>query len=154
MQRHMTVRAIVGAALALLVGACVGFEHTTTPVSPSDPALRSYLGNWAAASATSFPTPQSCGGLQWNITSQDATHVSGEFQATCSGGITLTGVASGTIDGNIRLEASGNATGLGPLPCPFSLTGTGVLQAASTITVTYGGQTCMGPISGTEILRR
>jgi len=63
-------------------------------------------------------------------------------------------VASGTIDGNIRWEASGNATGLGPLTCPFSLTGTGDLQATSTIAVTYTGQTCLGPISGTEVLHR
>jgi hypothetical protein len=123
-------------------------------LSPSDPALRSYLGEWASAPLTSFPTPQSCGGLRWKITSQDANNVAGEFQATCAGGISLTGAASGTIDGNIRWEASGTAAGLGPLTCPFSLTGTGDLQATATILVTYSGQTCLGPVSGTEVLRR
>ena len=154
MPKSMSVAAIAGVALAMSLSGCVGFEHKSTVVSPSDPALRSYLGEWAAASVTSFPTPQSCGGLRWTITSQDANSIAGEFQATCAGGASLTGVASGTIDGNIHFQASGTAAGLGPVTCPFSLTGTGDLQANTTILVTYSGQTRLGPISGTEVLRR
>lgn len=154
MPKSMSVAAFAGAALAVLLSGCVGFEHSSSVVSPTDPAVRSMLGEWAAAPLTSFPTPQSCGGLRWTITSQEANSIAGEFQATCAGGASLTGVASGTIDGNIQFQASGTAAGLGPLTCPFSLTGTGDLQANTTIRVTYSGQTCLGPISGSEVVRR
>ena len=150
---------MTGAGPALLLSACVGFESHTTTISPSDAAaLTSYVGNWTSAAGlnpTSFPTRDSCGGLQWKITSQDATSVAGEFQATCAEGIALAGVASGRLDGNIKFQASGTATGGSvPATCPFSLTGAGDIQDATTIRVTYSGQTCLGPISGTEVLRR
>ena len=149
--RHPIIFTVAFAALA---GACTGFEHSLTPTSPSDAALRSYLGNWSAAGVTTFPTSQSCGGLTWKITSQQGNSIAGEFHATCAGGVELNGIANGTIDGDIKFQASGTASGLGPLACAFTLNGTGVLQTSSTILVTYAGDTCAGPISGSEIIRR
>jgi hypothetical protein len=54
------VGAIAGIVLTAVLSACVGFEHNSTVVSPSDPVLRSCLGDWASAAATVFPTPRSC----------------------------------------------------------------------------------------------
>jgi hypothetical protein len=147
-----------GGGLALLLSGCIGFENRST-ISPSDAAsLRSYVGEWTSAaglSQMSFPTRESCGGLKWKVTTQDSTSMAGEFQASCAGDIILTGVASGRLDGSIRFEASGMATG-GSLPasCPFSLTGVGDIENPTTLRVTYTGQTCVGPIGGVEILHR
>ena len=154
MTRFAHSQMILAVTLAALASACTEFEHSAMPTSPSDATLRSYLGDWTSASVASFPTPQSCGGFTWKVTSQQGNKISGEFQATCAGGVALAGVASGTIDGDIKFEASGTATGLGPLTCPFTLTGTGVPQGTSTILVTYTGEMCMGNISGSEVLRR
>jgi len=144
---------IAGAALAACLSACVGFEHTETPASPTDPVLRSYVGEWASSALTSFPTPESCGNLRWTVASQTATSMSGQFQATCAGNLSLAGTASGTLaDGYIKWEAAGTASG--PLTCPFFLTGTATPDSTTTILVSYTGQTCVGPISGSEVLRR
>ena len=151
--RFAVKQMVLVAALAVLANACTGFEHTLTPTIPSDTTL-SYLGDWTSASLTSFPTPQSCGGVTWKVTSQQGNTIAGEFQVACAGGVTLSGVANGTIAGDLTFQAAGTATGLGPLACAFTLSGTGVLQTASSILVTYAGSTCAGPVSGSEIIRR
>ncbi len=56
--------------------------------------MRSYLGTWAGPAVT--PAAQSCGGLQWKITSQNGTQASGEFVATCADGIKLSGTMTAT----------------------------------------------------------
>lgn len=158
MSRSDILPAIVAVTLSALASACAGFEQHATPTTPSETTdLRSYLGEWTSAAATSsptFPTRETCTSLKWKITSQVGNTVSGQFQATCAGGAELSGVANGTIDGAIKFEASGGATGLGQDLCPFRISGTGTLQTTSTIVMTYSGQTCLGPISGTETLRR
>jgi hypothetical protein len=141
-------------SLAVLTQACFSVEYQETLRNSPSNSAQSLLGDWRSANAGSFPTPQTCGDLKWNVTSQDATHIAGSFEATCGGGVTLAGTATGVLDGNLRIEATGNATGLVPFTCPFTVNGTGVLQADSSLRVDYYGSTCVGAISGTEILRR
>jgi hypothetical protein len=142
-------------SLGCLTQACdVQYQQTLTN-SPSKASLtEAFLGEWRSAGPASFVTPQTCGDLRWNVTSQDATHVTGQFDATCAGGVALTGTATGFIDGALRFQAVGTATGLGPVSCPFTLDGTGTPQADATLRMDYTGTTCLGAISGTEILRR
>jgi len=142
-------------SLTWLTQGCFGVEYQETlSNTPSSTSAQAFLGEWRSANASSFPTSQTCGDLRWNVTAQDATHIAGNFEATCAGGVRLTGTASGVIDGNLRFTANGLASGLGPVSCPFDLNGTGVLQIDSSLRVDYTGSTCVGPISGTEILRR
>ena len=143
-------------ALTILVGSC-GFEHRSTPTSPSEIA-NAFVGVWASASglpATELPSPESCAGLEWHVTDQEGNTITGDFKATCAGGIALTGTATGTIEGpSIAWSASGTATSPVTPPCAFSLTGTAQLEGSEIIRVDYSGTTCLGPISGTEILQK
>jgi hypothetical protein len=152
--RHWLIAVhLIGAALATQACFDVGYKETlkTSPTGTG----QSFLGEWRSANTvTAFPTSQSCTNLVWQVTSQSDTSIAGTFEAACAGDITLTGTATGVIDGNLHITASGTAAGFGATLCNFSLTGTGVLQLDSSIRVDYTGQTCIGPISGTEIIRR
>jgi len=53
----------------------------------------------------------------------------------------------------VDLKASGKVTGAG-LDCPFSLAGTAVPEGLDTIRVNYSGTTCLGPVSGSELLKK
>ena len=100
------------------------------------------------------PAAQSCGGLQWKITSQTGSQASGDFAATCADGLTLAGTVTATHgDTAIPWAATGTAT-KGATTCPFSMTGTGTFQGTSNILVNYAGTTCLGPVSGSETIKR
>jgi len=144
--------------IALAVGstACLDvfkdiFKSPTTPTDSSG-SVRSYLGTWAGPTAT--PAAQSCGGLQWKITSQTGGQASGEFAATCADGIKLVGTVTAThSDTTIPWAATGTAT-QGSTTCPFNMTGSGTFQGTSNIVVNYAGTTCLGPLSGSETIKR
>jgi hypothetical protein len=142
-------------SLAWLTQACFDVQYQDAlKNTPSSTNARSFLGEWRSANPSSFPTAQSCGDLVWNVTSQDATRIAGNFEATCAGGAKLTGTASAVIGNPILLDANGMVTGMGPISCPFTLAGTGIPQTDASIRVEYIGSTCVGPISGTEVIRR
>jgi hypothetical protein len=66
----------------------------------------------------------------------------------------VTGTAEGTLSGStIAWNASGNATGPGVPSCVITLTGTAELGTDS-IRVPYSGDTCLGKVSGVEILKK
>ena len=126
-----------------------------SPTTPSDPgAIRSYLGTWAGPT-TATPTAQSCTGLQWKITSQTGSQVSGDFAASCADGVQLAGTLTAThSDTTIPWAATGTAT-KGATTCPFNMTGTGTFQGTSNIVLNYAGTTtCLGPFSGSETIKR
>jgi hypothetical protein len=155
--------AILGAALA--ASGC-GFEHTSTPVGPSpSPDLGSTPGGgssgtltgvWSSPAVAGIPGGTTCQEFQWRITSQTDTSVVGEFYASCSAGIVVRGVAAGQMNGsNVTMTASGTATLPGILSCPFTLNGVGQIQGNNeSMNLQYSGTTCIGPVSGSETLRR
>jgi hypothetical protein len=141
--------------LALFTQACFDVQYQDAlKNTPSNTGAQSFLGEWRSANPSSFPTGQSCGDLKWNVTSQDATRITGTFEATCAGGVKLAGTATARMGSPILLDANGMATGLGPISCPFTLAGTGIPQTDASIRVEFIGSTCGGSISGTEIIRR
>jgi hypothetical protein len=125
----------------------------TSPTEPSKPGeVRSYLGTWAGP--TVAPAAQSCGSLQWKITSQTGGQASGDFSAACADGVGLAGSMTAThSDTSIPWAATGTAT-KGSTTCPFSMTGTGTFEGTSNILVSYAGTSCNGPISGSETIKR
>lgn len=146
--------------LALACTACYGLENlfnkspTSGSDTPSSTTVRSYLGTWTGpALATS--TPQTCGGLQWKITSQTGNQITGDFTAACTGGMNLVGTLVATIADStiIPWAASGNAT-QGTTNCTFNLTGTGTFQGTSNIVVNYSGTACGVSLSGSETITR
>jgi hypothetical protein len=148
--------------MAFIVAAAVGstacfdmFKNIfNSPTTPSDTAgaVRSYLGTWVGPAV--MPAAQSCSGLQWKITSQSGTQASGEFAATCADGVKLAGTLTAThSDMTIPWAATGTAT-KDAASCPFNMTGTGTFQGTSNILVNYAGTTCLGPLSGSETIKR
>jgi hypothetical protein len=68
--------------------------------------------------------------------------------------VTITADLTGKLNGDvIDLTAKGQAVGLG-LTCGFTLNGVGTRQTTDAVELDYQGSTCLGPVRGTEILRR
>jgi len=143
-------------AVALAAAGCVGFEHKSTVTGPSNgtATINALMGTWASASSGVIPSPSTCVDFKWSPTEQTATSAKGSFSATCAGGLKVAGTASGTLSGStITWGANGSATESGGSPCPITLTGTAELGANS-IRIPYTGSTCVGPVSGVEILNK
>ena len=125
-------------------------------MGPSDgtATINALMGTWASASSGVIPSPSTCVDFQWNPTEQTATSAKGSFSATCAGGLKVAGTASGTLAGStISWGANGTTTETGGSPCAVTLTGTAELGTNS-IRIPYSGSTCVGTVSGVEILNR
>ena len=138
---------------ALVASGCIGFEHESTPTSPSAAGNGSLLGNWSSSNL--IPSPSSCTDFKWNVSEQTQTSAKGSFSATCAGDLKLTGTAQGefTTSGTIAWSGQANATAPGLTSCNVVLSGTAELQVDS-IRIPYSGDTCLGKVSGVEILKR
>jgi hypothetical protein len=106
--------------------------------------------------SNTLPSGSSCGNFQHHIATQTAGAIAGTFSAECGGGITLTGNATGQIsDTTVALTATGTATMPNAPPCPFTLSGTGTIEDNGyALRIPFSGTTCLGPVTGTEVLRR
>ena len=143
-------------AVALAAAGCVGFEHKSTVTGPSNgtATINALMGTWASASSGVIPSPSTCVDFKWNPTEQTATSAKGSFSATCAGSLKVAGTASGTLSGStISWDANGTATESGGPSCAITLTGTAELGTNS-IRIPYTGNTCVGPVSGVEILNK
>ena len=135
--------------------ACFDFGKST---SPSPTASSTLGGTWATLQSlpgVSGSLQDSCVNFRWTVTEFSGTSGSGTFSATCLGNVTVAGSASGSISGS-TVNWSANATGTIPglPPCAIAITGTATLEANNRIRIPYAGTTCLGPVSGTEIVTR
>ena len=114
-----------------------------------------FSGIWASSTPNGLPNIGSCSELQWQITNLTATDIAGNVTATCGGSVTITADLTGKLNGSdvIDLTAKGQAVGLG-ITCGFTLTGVGTRQSTDSVELDYQGTTCLGPVKGTEMLRR
>jgi len=79
---------------------------------------------------------------------------SGTFSATCAGELKIAGTADGVLSGStVTWNAHANASVPALPSCAISLTGTAELGVDS-IRVPYSGDTCLGKVSGVEVLRK
>jgi hypothetical protein len=146
--------------LALATTACYGLDNlfNKLPTSSSDTtastSVRSYLGTWIGPTVAA-PAASTCTNLQWKITSQTATQITGDFTGTCAGGTVLAGTVVATIGDatTIPWAASGTAT-QGATVCGFTMSGTGAFQGTSNILVTYAGTVCGVAVNGSETIKR
>jgi len=138
---------------ALVASGCIGFEHKSTPTSPSISGNNSLLGSWSSSNI--IPSPSSCTDFKWNVTEQTATAAKGSFTATCPGDLRLSGTAQGGFTSGtvISWSATGNATAPGLTSCAITLAGTASI-GTDAISVPYTGDTCLGKVSGIETLRK
>ena len=142
---------VLSIAAASLSG-CLGYERKSTLTGPSGSGIGALSGNWTSNSL--IPSPNSCSNFKWNPAAQTATTARGSFSATCAGDLQLTGTAEGALTASsIRWSAEGNATAPGLTSCRITLTGTAEL-GTDAIRIPYSGNTCLGPVNGTETLHR
>jgi hypothetical protein len=139
--------AVAASLLALTVGC-----GSNTPTSPGL-SVQMLQGAWT--SSTNNTSPTGCTNLKWTVTNISGNTGSGTFSATCLGSLDVSGTASGTVTGStLAWSVSGTATPAGGSACAFSLTGTATLENGNQLRIPYSGSTCMGPISGTEVLKK
>src|SRR6266545_175928 len=135
--------------VALMTSACA-FDHQTSVLVPTSaeavnnnpPAAGgnspgagatstpSLVGTYVSSSpAPTLPDPKTCGNFQYQITSQTPSSISGTFTGQCGGGLTISGSASGTLNGTaVTLTATGTASMPGIPSCPFTLNGNGTIE--------------------------
>jgi hypothetical protein len=156
----MRQRFLASASLvALLATAACGYAPATSPTQAASSAtslLSTSLKTGTFASTQSVGAQQgTCGGFSWTISNITATSVSGNFSATCNGSVQMSGSGSaqGTLanNGTINWTGNGTATVPGNSNCSISLSGT-VEVTATGLRIPYSGTTCLGPVSGTEVL--
>jgi hypothetical protein len=112
------------------------------------------MGTWASASASIIPAPSTCVDFKWNATEQTASTAKGSFSATCAGDLKVAGIAEGTLSGSIiSWSAAGTAESPVIASCAITLNGTAELGVNS-IRVPFSGNTCLGAVSGVEVLNR
>jgi len=139
-------------AIATASAACVGFERNSSAAGPSGAGVSALMGHWTSANI--IPTPSTCTDFKWNVSEQTSNSAKGSFSATCANELRLTGTAQGTLNGStVQWSAQGNASAPGLTSCAISLTGTAEIGINS-ISVPYSGDTCLGKVSGVELLRR
>ena len=154
MKRHTIIFLTMIAACAST--AC--FEVTTKTTGPSSSTSTALSGAWATTQSlpgASGSLNDACVNFKWTVTQISGTSGSGTFSATCLGNVAVAGSASGTLVGS-TLNWSANATATVPnVPvCTISITGSATLEANNKIRIPYQGTTCLGPVSGTEIISR
>jgi hypothetical protein len=140
----------IGAAVA---SGCIGYERRST-VSPTVTGTAALLGRWSSSSVSALPTPSTCTNFRWNVTEQTGNTASGTFTATCAGNLEVNGTAHATLSGNNVTWNAAAAASVPDLPsCPITLNGTAELGVDS-IRVPYSGDTCLGKVSGVEVLKK
>jgi hypothetical protein len=131
------------------------FKVSTTP-SAINSTSKLLGGIWVTVESVPGATPNSsCTNFRWAVTEYTGTTGSGTYSATCFGNVNISGSAQGTLSGvNVTWSATATATIDGqPQTCAINLSGVATLETDK-IRVPYSGTTCVGPVSGTEILRR
>jgi hypothetical protein len=150
MIRTALMTALTAAALAS--GACFEFSSTVTTPSGSAGAATQLVGGWASTSITA--AQNSCTDFNWSVTQTSGNTAIGTFSATCFGNVSVSGKASGSLaDAVLTWSATATAVVPGVTTCPIALSGTAQM-VGDTITIPYSGTTCLGPVSGTETLKK
>ena len=151
MKKKILALSVCGVLSAAASG-CFGFERKSTVTAPTATGVAALVGNWTSSNV--LPSPSSCSDFKWNVTEQTTNSARGAFSATCANDLRLSGTAQGTLSGSvINWNAQGTANAAGLVSCAISLTGTAEL-AGDSVRVPYSGDTCIGRVSGVEMLRR
>ena len=151
MKNHFLATILCFAATA---AGCVGYSSKTASTGPSAAGVAALMGNWVSANASIIPSPSACSDFKWNPTEQTSNSAKGSFSATCAGDLKVTGTATGTMSGSVvNWAANANAATPAQPTCQVLLGGTAELGVDS-IRIPYAGTTCLGPVSGVEILNK
>jgi hypothetical protein len=148
-----TLPLLLGAGLLLNAGCSnlFSFNNKTTPTSPDPTQITA--GQWSSiASETSLV--DTCTNFHWTILEVNGATSSGSFTATCVTNLQVSGTASGTLSGTeVAWTADASGTAPGAVACPVALSGTAKYDGTQ-FRIPFTGTTCLGDVSGTEVLRR
>ena len=141
----------------VLVAAAVStacFKVTTSP-TPKDSTSKMLGGTWVTVeSIPGASLSESCTNVRWAVSEYTGTTAKGSFSARCFGNVEIAGTAQGTLAGvNVTWSAAATGTIAGAPPCEIKLSGVATLETDK-IRIPYSGTTCLGPVSGTEIVKR
>lgn len=161
----MTIRSITILPLlaAVVCAAACSSERKTTILVPTSAtqtsgATQSLVGTWVSTTTVgarmTLPNSLSqCGNLQLTVTSQTASQATGRLTMDCPGGVTIAGNIVGQLGGaTIPVTWTGAAT-QGSESCAFTMNGTLTPLTSSSYRFDFTGQSCFGPIAGSETLR-
>jgi hypothetical protein len=150
MIRTTLLSALTAAAFAS--AACFDFSSKITAPSGTNAATAGLVGGWSSQGAS---LEDSCKDFKWSVTQTSGNTATGTFSATCFGNVAIAGSAAGSLNNNV-LTWSATATAVVPnvTTCPINLSGTATLAADGTIQIPYTGTTCLGPVSGTQTLKK
>jgi hypothetical protein len=110
-------------------------------------------GAWTSIASETTLT-NTCTDFHWTITEVAGTSGSGTFTARCMGTLVVAGTAHGSLSGTtVTWAADALGTTPGGASCPVVLTGTATFDGTQ-FRVPYTGTTCLGPVSGAEVLRK
>ena len=137
---------------AWLNAGCFEFLNSTN-TGPS-PTVNFLGGQWASATPDAGTLLNSCTNFVWNATEQTSTSAAGSFSATCFNLMQVSGTAQATMSGStINWSATGVSNGGATGTCAINLSGVATVTATE-IQIPYSGSTCLGPVSGTELLHK
>lgn len=149
----MNRKLLAAAVCAIFLNAgCFEFLQTGK-TSPTNYTVDFLGGTWmSVSSATSVL--DTCTNFTWTVTDTSGNTGAGTFRATCLQTLQVSGKASGVLAGS-TVTWSATATGSSPgFPdCAMSLSGAAIIENDQ-IRIPYTGSTCIGPVAGTEILRK
>lgn len=149
----MTKKVLVAAIFAVFLNAgCFEFLQKGK-TSPTGDTVNFLGGTWQSVSSNTSVL-DTCTNFTWKVTESSATTGAGTFTATCLQTLAVVGQATGTMSGS-TVTWSATATGSSPgFPaCAMTLSGAAILETDQ-IRIPYTGTTCIGPVAGTEILRK
>ena len=139
---------------AVAASACAGYSSKSSVTGPSGTGIAALMGNWTSTGASVVPSPTTCTDFKWSPTEQTQSSAKGSFSASCAGDLKVAGTATATLNGGgIRWDATATAAAPGLPSCAITLTGTAELGVDS-VRIPYSGTTCLGPVSGIEILNK
>ncbi len=142
------------ALVALLSSGCFEFFNKTKIADPSEVSVSLLGGTWATSSSTAGTLFASCTNFTWKVTQSSGNSGAGTFSATCFGDMQVSGSAEGSLNGTVLTwKADATASVPGFPNCDIKLSGTATL-VGDTISIPYSGTTCLGPVAGTEILKK
>ena len=138
--------------VAQSVSGCLDNFRSAVPTDPGETTMSAFGGSWGSVAASTAEAV--CTNFRWTVTNVTLTGASGTWTATCFKVVPVSGTASGALaNGEIRWTATGTGTAEGVGICPVALTGSAKLENAQ-VRIPYTGTTCLGPVSGVELLRK
>lgn len=142
------------AAALLFSVASTGCDFFESPEpAPSTVTPQMLNGSWSSVAVATTRT-DTCTKFIWNVTEIAGDTAKGPFSATCRTSVVISGTASGTLsEKTLTWSATATASVPNNAKCPIALSGTGSFDGLQ-LRLPFDGTTCVGDVTGTEILRK